>query len=34
MIRRILLRLRLIRPAWEDLSLKERLLVSNIRRPW
>lgn len=34
MIRRLLIRLRLIKPCWDDLSLADRLLVVNIRRPW
>lgn len=33
MIRYILLRLRLIAPAWSDLSLHERLMACAIRRP-
>lgn len=32
MIRRILIKLRLVRPRWDDLSLAERLLVVNIRK--
>lgn len=32
MIRRLLLRLGLIRPSWDDLTLRERLLVASIKR--
>jgi hypothetical protein len=34
MIRRLLIRLRIIKPRWDDLSLRERLLMANIRRMW
>lgn len=34
MIRRLLIRWGWIKPRWDDLSLRERLLLVNIRKVW